>query len=254
MATMKIVSALLMLLLGAASASFPLYLQPFINYYEVYMEPYATVQLDDPQSYMATLAMVYLVVMGTLGYLPLNLKDVANVIDGKRSRKRRRFGVQRFGKRRGWAPPARYRGRRAVTDPVALKQLLFDLDPDNCVLLLICEAEYVGPREVASVEEKLINRLFSDTRSLRDLGAMSQAAHLGRTARHQGSQKSPCGQTSPQCRHGLPAPSRRERATAENSAPLAGHRRLLETLERAFAADDSRVERAALADDSRLQR
>jgi len=162
--------------------------------------------LDQPQSYVATLGMIYLVVMGTLGYLPLNLKDIAKIIDGKSSRKRKQFDRKydrkynrKLARRRGWPTGQRHRGRRALSDPETLRQMLASLDPDNCLLRLVCEAEFVGPHQASSTEEKLVHSLFSGRRS--ELGSsLWYAALSGRSARRQGAARSPCGQLSPLCR------------------------------------------------------
>ena len=43
---------------------------------------------------------------------------------------------------------------------IVLFQLLAVVDPDLCLLRLICEAEFAGPQAERSLEEKLVHKLF----------------------------------------------------------------------------------------------
>ncbi|KAF0310215.1 hypothetical protein FJT64_018747 [Amphibalanus amphitrite] len=64
-------------------------------------------------------------------------------------------------------------------------QLLLTADPDRCVLRLICEAEFVGPRWAASAEERLVHHLFGARPGRRPPlpAPMERAARRGRQAR-----------------------------------------------------------------------
>ncbi|KAF0310213.1 hypothetical protein FJT64_018747 [Amphibalanus amphitrite] len=77
--------------------------------------------------------------------------------------------------------------RRAATDGslCVVFQLLLTADPDRCVLRLICEAEFVGPRWAASAEERLVHHLFGARPGRRPPlpAPMERAARRGRQAR-----------------------------------------------------------------------
>ncbi|KAF0310218.1 hypothetical protein FJT64_018750 [Amphibalanus amphitrite] len=163
--------------------------------------------------------MLGLVAAGTLGYLPVNLRDVARAID---SRRRRRRGPGR-GRGRGGR---QRRAAAAGTGPHTLEQLLLTADPDRCVLRLICEAEFVGARRAASAEERLVHHLFGAGPGRRPPlpAPMERAARRGRQARLRAAPSARCHLLSPRCRASPLEAVRRGTGVRSVRSPGSGHR------------------------------
>lgn len=80
LAILLVVSLLLTILIYPSNG----YLLPFLGYYDMYPDPYNTFPLNETQASVASAAMFVILALGSFGFLPLNLADVAKRIDQTR--------------------------------------------------------------------------------------------------------------------------------------------------------------------------